>query len=643
MHKQQNKEYKILVIEDNPADAALINIYLDDVGLKYKLLLAERLEEGIQQVFNNDVDLVLLDLSLPDSERYGTLKKFLGEVQNVPVIVMTGLNNEIMGIQAVRAGAQDFLVKGDFEGKRLARSIKYSLQRFNRQNKLRKTAKELSDHQKKYLAVLEMAKFGNWEMDIVNYSMNWTDEMFRIFGLKPQSFPTTLKDYLNLVHLEDRAKVEDFFEMAIKDGEVHRIKHRILINNRILKHIALQARVNYEELNLIGSIQDITEHWIQENKPEEEEEIPQLSLQEQVIKGISRNQMNHLQIMVEQLLGLRQENLNSSSFEHFDRISLQIGELFNSINKLFNISNLFSNEMNRLEETEFSIKSLFNKINQLVELLQYQNGNNLRLQLESNLPERIIGDFDKIQHIFLNLLCLAQKPGAKFVHFDYYVSSREIEENIFIIHIIVNCKGKTPKIENTEPLIESDNIMDLILEDNEDQWAGTLAIIGKLTKGLKGISQFRDKGDNGCHIELEFPVKIIRQENFESINQLETSLNILLVEDHPMNRHNTRRMLTSWSDMIKVDTAPNGEEGVSKFKELKYDIVLMDLQMPVMDGIEATRHIRAINNTPIIALTPNASREEEDHCYAVGMNEYLLKPIKSEDLYAKILKLVKRN
>ncbi|MCB0664140.1 MAG: response regulator, partial [Saprospiraceae bacterium] len=117
----------------------------------------------------------------------------------------------------------------------------------------------------------------------------------------------------------------------------------------------------------------------------------------------------------------------------------------------------------------------------------------------------------------------------------------------------------------------------------------------------------------------------------------ETPLQILLVEDHLLNQISTRKVLTSWSDQVTVDIADNGKIALEKLQKKSYDLVLMDIQMPVMDGLEATRVIRQTNAIPIIALTANASKNEADQCIETGMNAYLAKPFRPQELYDKIL------
>lgn len=116
---------------------------------------------------------------------------------------------------------------------------------------------------------------------------------------------------------------------------------------------------------------------------------------------------------------------------------------------------------------------------------------------------------------------------------------------------------------------------------------------------------------------------------------------ILLVEDNPTNQLVIRRMLEKMDFMVTV--AGNGQEGVDYWREDSFDAIVMDIQMPVMDGIEASRVIRNQDTryyTPIIALTANAQQSIEDECYAVGMDAFLTKPVDRELLQKTIITLI---
>ncbi|MFQ3573491.1 MAG: response regulator, partial [Thermodesulfovibrionales bacterium] len=132
-------------------------------------------------------------------------------------------------------------------------------------------------------------------------------------------------------------------------------------------------------------------------------------------------------------------------------------------------------------------------------------------------------------------------------------------------------------------------------------------------------------------------------------SRLETSelqgVKVLIVEDHDINQQVARELLESVG--VMVDLAINGLEAVNKVKNGEmYDAILMDIQMPEMDGLEATRIIRTIHSLealPIIAMTAHAMTEEKEKCFAAGMNDHIPKPIKPEELYSKLLKHLKKN
>lgn len=121
---------KVLLIEDSPDDAMLIQEELAEVrGSPFDLQHVDRLSEGLERLDQGGIDVVLLDLSLPDSQGLDSLARVLAQGPDVPVVVLTGLEDESLALEAVRRGSQDYLVKGQVGGPLLERSIRYAIER----------------------------------------------------------------------------------------------------------------------------------------------------------------------------------------------------------------------------------------------------------------------------------------------------------------------------------------------------------------------------------------------------------------------------------------------------------------------------------------------------------------------------------
>lgn len=140
----QQQGINILLIEDDPGDMFLIAEMLSGAGNDFHLEQAERLSSGLERIAGGGLDIILLDMNLPDSSGIDTLIRVLKAPTDMPIIVLTGLADEDFGTKAVKSGAQDYLVKGEIDSRILKRAISYSIERHKLESALKQANEQLS-------------------------------------------------------------------------------------------------------------------------------------------------------------------------------------------------------------------------------------------------------------------------------------------------------------------------------------------------------------------------------------------------------------------------------------------------------------------------------------------------------------------
>ena len=150
----RNSKLKVLLIEDNPGDVRLIREMLAEASdERFELTHMEWLDEGLKCLADEEFDAILADLGLPDSQGLDTFKELWNQVPQVPIVVLTSLNDKMLAVNAVRIGAQDYLVKGQVDGNLLVRAIRYALERHRLLTELEKTRQREQEERERAEAV----------------------------------------------------------------------------------------------------------------------------------------------------------------------------------------------------------------------------------------------------------------------------------------------------------------------------------------------------------------------------------------------------------------------------------------------------------------------------------------------------------
>jgi signal transduction histidine kinase/ActR/RegA family two-component response regulator len=301
-----------------------------------------------------------------------------------------------------------------------------------------------------------------------------------------------------------------------------------------------------------------------------------------------------------------------------------------------------------LAERDLNLKKFVKNLRAAHRLRAEEKGNNLRLMYDDDIPDFVIGDDIRLGQILNNLISNAIKFTKKGVITIEVLLNHISDDSVFVDFAIID-SGIGISMDKQEM------IFDRFTQANTNitrEYGGSglgLTII-KLLLQLqnsdinlnsiegKGSKFYFTLGFKRSSTTLQDETDRIQNNDAPDLN----NIHILLVEDVEFNVMVAEKMLQNWK--ATVDVASNGEIAVEKAKENKYDIILMDLQMPVMDGYTATRKIRESNNTtPIIALTASITIDIQGRAMEFGMNDCITKPFNPNDLLAVIIKFANQS
>ncbi|HWY10614.1 MAG TPA: response regulator [Bacteroidia bacterium] len=264
------EKINILLIEDNLPDARLIDIYLkESYNDRFNLKTAGILSEGLELLKKNNFDIIIIDLSLPDSTGVDTFRSVFKAASEKPIIVLTGLEDESIGITTVKLGAQDFLVKGKLNSKGLKQSINYSIERYKLLKELSENAKKLEEksadllrEKQKLAEAQKLAHIGSWEWTVNGNGFTCSDELYHILGVEPGELKITYQEFFDFIYPDDKKHVISSIQESMKNLLPFDFFHRITRRDGEVRDIHTRGELLLDEnkkvLRVVGTEQDIT-------------------------------------------------------------------------------------------------------------------------------------------------------------------------------------------------------------------------------------------------------------------------------------------------------------------------------------------------------------------------------------------------
>ncbi|MBF0193290.1 MAG: PAS domain-containing protein [Magnetococcales bacterium] len=501
--------------------------------------------------------------------------------------------------------------------------------------------KSLKESKKQLEIAQKIAHIGYWRYDVKSAKQTWTDEMFSIFGCDPEQDIPNYEKHKEIIHPDDW----EMFDKAIQAcalGTSYNLVIRIIYKDSSIHYVNTHGYPNIADdgtiTELFGICQDITEQRNTE-KLRRAKEIAEKAnkTKSQFLASIShdiRTPMNAILGMGEMLA---ESNVNEEQKHYIDIINNSGNGLLALINDILDLSKIEAGQL-KLESIPFNPKDLVKYSVDTLKANALNQGIGMTVNVDSLIPDQVIGDPTRLQQILLNLLSNA----VKFTSRGKVVLSLVKTEKEMMQFSVADTGIGIPKNKQKtifQPFEQAES-------STTRRFGGTglgLSICEKLVSKMGGNIWVESKLKKGSTFYFEIPCHEAKTEEPQISQGIKshieqekptTGFTILLADDVEENCMVISAFLKNSPHHLTV--VENGSMALDEYKNGNFDLILMDIHMPIMDGYMATKEIRKwerkqnITPVPILALTANAMKEDIEKTRQVGCNLHLSKPIRKQ-------------
>ena len=504
-----------------------------------------------------------------------------------------------------------------------------------------------------------LAALGSWELNHESGELKWSREALAIFEADPGRFGNTFAALLGSIYVEDRDAFNMSFTRALRAGSVLDIEHRLRMGDGRLKWVRVRCRTRYAAdgapLLSSGTMQDITESKMAVEAMRQARERE--SAANRAKSAFLANMSHEIRTPLNAIIGLTQilslQLKGTESIQNLRMVEDAGRHLLSIVNDVLDLSVIEAGQL-KLEQTDFSITEVLDT--SLGILAERANAKSLRLigTVDTKVPVRLRGDPMRLQQILINLVGNAIK-FSDHGRIETRVRMESATATTVAIRLEVEDQGVGLTPEQQSRLFKKFSQAD---DSSSRRHGGTglgLSIVRSLAELMGGAAGVESQPGVGSTfwVTLQLArvdaltasdVRIVQRNpiNIDRKRQLRerfSDVRLLLAEDDPVSQYVVTDILSQAG--LRVDVVSDGQKAVDAVRAGDYSLVLMDIQMPVLDGLSATRAIRRLpdkGSLPIIAVTASAFQAERQACFDAGMNDHIGKPIDPEDVYAHLLR-----
>lgn len=494
---------------------------------------------------------------------------------------------------------------------------------------------------------MSIGRMGSFELQVESKKLVWSKEIYDILEVQLDE-AITYENFIQSVYPEDLPIVMQSLERTIVHKKTDEFICRFVTRKGTVKWIENRVVPQLDEegniYNCHGTVQDITERKLLEQQLIDAKEVAEKSLvtKEHFLSNMSheiRTPMNAVLGFTELLIDTP---LNPEQKDFVGAIQTSGKNLMSIINDILDYSKIEAGMMT-IEQAPMSVRSIFSSLSVLFSQQKNDKGINLSFTTDLAIPENLAGDPTRLTQIIINLVSNAIKFTEKGCVTVEAILSKNNDRVVDVLFKVTDTGIGIPE-DKLDAVFERFNQAS---NDTTRKYGGTglgLSIVKRLVELQGGTIRVESKLGKGSVFEFTLPLmqqtgelaKDLQANTTQTMAPDKKGLRILLVEDNVINQKLAEKHLSNFG--YSTDIAGNGKIALEKLQHSTYDLILMDMQMPEMDGYEAAVHIRNKMQLtiPIIAMTAHAMSGEKEKCMALGMNDYISKPFKAADLFQKI-------